>query len=300
MADNTRYEPGNKFAPKLIAGGVAALVLLIIGFAFISSFYAVVESGSRGVYKSFGQVDDTPLEEGFHWKAPWASVESVNIRQVVVEERVAAASSDLQQVQTSIAVNYYPDTTKVVLLYSKIGPDNLDWERILMRPRIAEITKAVTAGFTAEDLIRKRADAKRLITDQIRKELTGSGIVVVEVSITNFDFDAAFNQAIEAKQVAEQRAQQEENELKRKTTQAKQQIVEAEAKKQATQFQTDAEAYRTKTQAAAEAEAQKILAQSITPTLLKWRFLERWDGVMPKVMGGTGGIMMQMGLDDEK
>ncbi|GIK52409.1 MAG: prohibitin family protein [Planctomycetaceae bacterium] len=310
MSTPSRYEPG-KPPVKLIVGGVVAVVLFFVVIAFVSSFYAVVDAGTRGVYKVFGDVADTPLEEGFHLKAPWADVENINVRQVVVEERVAAASFDLQQVQTTIAVNYYPEPGKVAQLYKKIGADNLDWERVLMRPRIAEITKAVTAKFSAENLIRQRAEAKLLITEQIKKELADSGLVVVEVSITNFDFDATFNQAIEAKQVAEQRAQQEENELKRKKIQAQQQIVEAEAKKQAQQFETDAQAYRTrisaeaeaertKIQATAEAEAQKALAASITTTLLKWRFLEKWDGVMPKVMGGNGSILMQLGLDDDE
>ncbi|MEK7841163.1 MAG: SPFH domain-containing protein, partial [Deltaproteobacteria bacterium] len=135
-----------------------------------------------------------------------------------------------------------------------------------------EVIKAVTAKYTAEELIAKRGEVKSAIRTELTDRLAVFNIKVVEVSVADFNFSKTFNEAIESKQVAEQRVAQAKNELERIKVENEQKI----------------------TQARAEAEGLKLQRQEITESLLKLReienqrkAIEKWDGKLPSVTGGT-------------
>jgi regulator of protease activity HflC (stomatin/prohibitin superfamily) len=265
-----------------IFGGVIGAVLLL---ALLLSTFAIVEPGTRGVYILFGNADDVALDEGLHWKNPFATVKVVPVRQVVFNQKAEAASADLQTVHTQIAVNYHADPSKVAQLYKQIGPTHQEWENVLLRPAIQEVGKAVTARFTAEALIQRRDEAKAGITDAIIKRLAREHIVVTEVSITDFGFNKAFNDAIEAKQIAEQRAQQEQNELNRVQIEAQQMVKKAEANKTAQILDAEGQAREIEILAEAEAGYQQRVGNAATAAGVKLRALEKWNGAMPQVVG---------------
>ena len=277
-----------------VIGAVIAVVVmlgLVVGFGT----YAVVDPGQRGVYVLFGNAREESLAPGLHWKNPFADVVKVNARQVVYDQDCEASSSDLQTIHASVAVNYRPDPAEVWRLYKDVGATNREWQDVLLRPAVDEITKAVTARFTAEALIHRRDEAKAAITELIIQRLSREHIIVTEVSITDFGFNKGFNDAIEAKEIAEQRAQQANNDLERAEIDAQQEVVKAEAAKKARVLHAQAEAESIRIVAEAEAEYQERIAATATDAGLRLRMLERWNGVMPQVVGEDGGVLLELG-----
>ena len=254
-------------------------VLLVLALVLLNS-YTVIEAGTRGVLKNFGQIVGI-LGEGLHFRAPFVSaVTVVDVKTQRYESNASAASRDLQIVSTQIVLNYRPDQNAVDTLIREIG---VDYERRIVDPAVQEALKAATANFTAEELITKRPEVSSAIQDVLESRLSERGVIVESVAITEFNFSEEFTRAIEAKQVAEQDALRAQNELRRAQIDAQQQVARAEA-----------EAKSRLEVARAEAEALRLQREVISPALLQLRFIERWDGVLPRFMGGGDDSLLPM------
>lgn len=272
-----------------------SLVVFLFSSGIVWNSWGIVNPGERGVYVILGRAENEVLLEGFHWKYPFISkIVKINVRQVVFDQEAEASSKDLQTVYTGIAVNYTPNPVLAWKLFLEIGKSNALWEKVLLRPAIQEVTKAVTAKFTAEELVTKRSEAKEQITKEIINRLVKTNINVSEVSITDFKFNKAFNEAIESKQIAEQRAQQAENELIQVEIDTKQLIVKAKAEKESTILIAEGKAKEIELLTQSEAKFHRTLSRVLSASSLKLRFIERWDGVLPKVTAGTGGVELTL------
>jgi len=277
------WAPGNR-TTLLVGVGVA---VALIAFVLLNS-YTVIEAGTRGVLKNFGQIIGV-LGEGLHFRAPFvSSVTVVDVKTQRYESNATAASRDLQIVSTQVVLNYRLDPTTVDTLVREIG---LEFERRIVDPAVQEALKAATAQFTAEELITRRPEVSSAIRDVLEARLSARGILVESVAITDFNFSEEFTRAIEAKQVAEQDALRAQNELRRAQIEAQQQVARAEA-----------EAKARLEVARAEAEALRLQREVISPALLQLRFIERWDGVLPRFMGGSdsSGVLPMFVLPTEE
>ncbi len=269
---------------QIIAGIV---VVLLLGLS-ISSF-VIVESGHVGVVRTLGAVQPVPLAEGFHLKKPFMDqIEQIDVRLRKVEKQASAASKDLQVVSTSVAVQYSLNGPVAPLTYQKIGTAQVV-EATLIGPAIMESVKAVTAQYTAEELVTRRAEVKIGIQLAIesfidetlaQKEVIGA-VSIANVAITDFNFSAEFNRAIEDKVRAEQEALQAINEKLRRVTQA-----EAAAAERT--LAADAEAYQIEVASTARADAIRREAEALkdNPALIQLRIAEKWNGQLPQVTGG--------------
>jgi len=259
------------------------LSLIVVVAIFLgSSSVTTIEAGTRGVLKTFGEITGV-LEEGLHFRMPFiTSVTIVEVRTQRYESNSSAASRDLQTVTTQVVINYRPDAGQVDRLVREIG---VDYERRVVDPAIQESIKAATARFTAEELITRRPEVSELIQRGLSERLTPRGVIVESVSITDFNFSPEFARAIEAKQVAEQDALRAARELERARIEAQQQVARAEA-----------EAKARLEIARAEAEALRLQREVISAELLQLRFIERWDGVMPRFVGGENSLMPMLSI----
>ncbi len=214
-----------------------AIMVVLIGVPLLSPL-TIVQAGHRGVVTQFGAVSGRVLDEGLHWVTPIVdSVTKINVQVTKEETDSSAASKDLQSVSARVAVNYHLDATKVHLLYQEVGTD---FGPKIVSPATQEAVKAVTAQFTAEELITRREDVKTKMKDALRDALARRYIVLDDVLITNFDFSPEFNRAIEAKQTAQQEALRAKNELERIKTEAESRVAQAQAEAQAIRLQSDA------------------------------------------------------------
>lgn len=259
-----------KAFPSVIKYVVLVIVVLVL-LSWLNPF-VVINAGHRGVITTFGKVNPTVLEEGLHFRIPiMQQVREINVQIQKAEGDGDAASRDLQQVHTKIALNYHLIPTRVAETFQLVGDLNSVGDRIIV-PAVQEAFKATTAKYTAEELISKRPEVRDQISQFMKDRLLRHGIAIDEFSIVNFRFSESFNQAIEGKTTADQLKLKAERDLERIKVEAEQKIASAKA----------------------EAESLRLQKQEITPDLLRLReienqrlALEKWNGQLPQVTGGS-------------
>lgn len=242
--------------------------VLIIGLVFVFSLYTVVDVGERAVVVGFGQVKET-LAEGFHFVNPLYSVYTYNVRNNKYETVAAAASSDIQKVSISVAVNYNLNEATVGELYSTYGDDYINK---IFTQRVQESIKSVSAKYVATDLITKRDDVKAEMKAQLISSMP-SVITVTDIAITNIEFSPSFDAAIEAKVTAEQNALKAKNDLAR---------VQFEADQRVAQAKGEAEAIRVQQEAIKGAGGTEYVA--LKRLEVEKAAIEKWNGALPVSM----------------
>jgi len=223
-----------------------------------------------------GAVENRVLGEGIHFIIPFAEqVVPLEVRTLKYVANAAAASNDLQEVQTTIALNYHISPDKANIIYQQLGDDYAD--RIIA-PTIQESVKASVAKFNAEELITKRATAKAVIGQTIANTLGARDLVVETVFITDFSFSPAFASQIESKVVAFQKYLTEQNNLLAVKIIANQTVV-----------QSQAAARSNVAKANGESQAIKIISAQLkeSPQYLQWLSINRWNGQLPYALSGA-------------
>ena len=206
----------------------------------------------------------------------------------VYETPASAVSKDLQTVSSKVAVNYRLLSDKSPDMYKNVG---VDYQTILITPVVQECMKSATAKYNAEQLITERAAVSDAVKSALDSKLNTYGIYIEKFNIVNFDFSSEFNAAIEAKQVAEQ------NLIKTKTEQEQAKVVaKTEAEKKVIAANAEAEAILA--QAQAQADANKLLEESLSSKVIAYEQIQKWDGIMPKVTGKDGGLLIDVNIDD--
>lgn len=251
--------------PALLTGAIIIIALLVAGGVFVQ-----IGPGQRGVLMTFGAVQEGVLDPGLHVKLPFMqSVARMDVQVQNSQAAETAASLDLQNVSTTVATNWHILPADAEWVYQHIGNEPALVGKII-HPAISNSVKAVTAHYNAEDLIVHRDEVRTQIQAQITSELQPYRVVVDSVNITDFHFSEEFAQAIERKQIAQQRAFQAKYELQQAQVLAQQRIVEAQA----------------------QSQAQKLLQQTLTPELIQQQAITKWDGHLPTVVGGKGVLPM--------
>lgn len=247
------------------------IIAVILLFMFLRPF-KIISPGNRGIIINFGAVSPQVLNEGIHFRIPiYQTIREIDVRVQKEETDAAAASKDLQQISSKVAVNFNVVPELAAQLYQNVG---MDYKSKIIDPAIQESIKAVTAKYTAEELITKRQDVSTEIKEILAAKLKPL-FKVDNFNIINFDFSKEFNAAIESKQTAQQLALKAQQDLVR---------IKIEAEQKVTQAQAEAKSL----------EAQKA---QITPELVELRkveaqlkAIEKWNGVMPQYAGGDGTI----------
>lgn len=221
---------------RIVTIGVIGLILLI---AILSNWpFVQVSEGERGVVLKFGQAQNEVIGTGLQVINPFSTdIEKMDVRVQKEEITASAASKDLQTVSSKIAVTYHLDETKVLQIYKAVRQD---YSNRYIAPNIQEAVKAATAKYTAEELITKRETVRDEMKNNFVDKMIGTGIIVDNISIVDFDFSSQFNAAIEAKVTAEQRAKEAQNKLVQVQAEAQQSIEKAQAEAQSIRLQGDA------------------------------------------------------------
>lgn len=292
MEQNAQRKPGGFLRRAIFAA--AALVLIAI---LASVCCKTVPTGYTGILTTFGRVEDSNLDAGFHLKAPWQKIVLMDNRVQKATVDTQAFSSDIQQVDVRMTVAYSINKTAAAQLYEKVGTGYYD---SIIYPQLLENTKTVFANYTAEGLIEQRDQLAEKITAMIGGDVDDYGIDVVNVAIENIDFSDRFTDAIEAKQVATQelqraQTQQEQANLEASAA-AERQRVAAQAEADVAKINADADAYAIQTKAAAEAEANEKLARSLTDALIAYTQAQNWNGQLPDTYVGSSDALPVINL----
>lgn len=257
--------PLNKISPIHKLKYFVIGLLALIGFIIFWGCFYTVDSGQRALVLRFGQVQEV-VSDGLHLKLPFIErVILVDVRTQKSHAPASAGTKDLQTVTTEVALNYHINANSLQDTYTRIG---LDVEDKVIEPRIQEIVKGVIARFSAEELLTRRDAVKQEIAVGLRSSLSNYNISVEDIQITNFSFSKAFDEAIEAKQTAEQNALKAKNDLDR---------IKVEAEQKITMAQAEAETIRIQAQAIKEQGGEEYV---------KMKAIEKWNGVLPQFTGG--------------
>ena len=258
---------GFKGGRNIFIGMIIALALFIL---ITSSLYEV-PAGNIGVVTRFGAVNRVAYS-GINTKIPFVEkAVMLSVRTQKDEVQATAMSENLQVVTSQIAVNYHLDGNHAKEVYQNVG---VDYANIIVAPAIQNTFKAVTAKFTAEELITKRDEVRFEAEIELTKQLEPYFIVVENFNIVNFDFSEEYQNAIETKQVAQQQVET-----------SKQKLAQAEI-----------DAQTVIAQAQGQADAQKALADTgaLTDEYLQYLFLTKWNGILPQVMTSGNNSMIDV------
>jgi regulator of protease activity HflC (stomatin/prohibitin superfamily) len=297
-----------EFAEKIRLAVVSVAGVFV--FLVALSSLVTINTGTVGVMLQFGEMKDV-LMPGLHFVIPFiTSVQSMSVQTMKYEVQASAASSDLQIVTSTIAVNYHikDDRASVMYLFQQFRGDH---ESRIIAPFVQEAVKANTAKFSANDLIERREVVKLAIANALTEKLATYGITVDEVSITNFDFSPEFNQAIEAKVVVEQQKQQSQIELEQKMIEVQKlvveqnatataQIIQATADMETAKLIAEGNANATLTNAYASKQAIEMIQAVLSPEYVSYQYSQRWDGKLPYLMsGGNSGFLFNVPVAEE-
>ena len=234
------------------------MIFLILGlFVVITVFcsFQTIRSGEVGLRVRFGKIIDSNLSEGFNLKIPYVEkIVKVNIKVQKVELNTMAASKDLQDIDTVIAVNYRVEGDKASSLYRTVGNS---YEQVILEPAIQESVKSVISKYTAEEVVTSRTEVSANSLKELQNKVSKYGIVIDSFNIINLTFSEEYSNAIEEKQVAEQK-------LATSKLEAESKLVQAEATK----------------------KTNELLKQSLTDELIAKQFIEKWDGKLPQTYAG--------------
>lgn len=275
MSRNSNFSNvmGNKRAVTLLIIGVSVLFLIIL------KPWVQIGPGERGVVLNFGAVKPEVLGEGLHFRVPiQQKVVVMDVKVQKASTDASASSSDLQEVSSTVAINYHIIPDKANTVYQTIGTG---FKERIIDPAVQEVVKAVSARYTAENLITKRSAVSDAMKSTLTERLLVYNIAVDAFSIVEFSFSKLFMDAIEAKQTAEQLALKAERDLERIKIEAEQKLTTAKA----------------------EAEALRIQRANISADLIELRrieanlkAIEKWNGIMPNVTGS--GAVPFIGVGD--
>src|SRR3989337_2142459 len=254
-----------KKGPMRVALIIGAILVL---FLFLNPWIQI-GAGQRGIVLNFGAVQDKVLDEGLHFRVPvMQDVIKMNVQLQKVQTDASSASSDLQDVTLSVALNYHIMPDKANIVYQTIG---VEFKERVIDPAIQEVMKAVSAKYSAEELITKRAAVSEAMRANLAERLLASHLAVDAGSIVAFSFSKIFTEAIESKQTAEQLALKARRDLDRIKIEAEQKITAAQA----------------------EAESLRLQRANISTDLIELRkieanlkAIEKWNGILPQVTGG--------------
>lgn len=239
----------------LIGLGILALIALFTSITTIGT-------GRIGVVTNFGRVTGRELDEGISMRIPFG-VESVAVYDIKVQKETAptaAATKDLQDITAEVVLNYHLNRGDVSRMHQTVG---VTYGDKLVTPALQEVFKSAAAKYNAGELITDRASLKSDVSSQLRDRLEKYGIVVDDVSITDFKFSDSFSKAIEDKQVAQQNAER-------------------------AKFNLDA--------ARTDAEAQRVQSETLSDNYLKKQAIDKWDGKLPEYLGGGTGTVFNIPL----
>lgn len=267
----------SKGSIKIIASSLCVVAVIIL---LLASFYNV-DTGQVGIVKRFGKVIAIK-EEGLNFKVPLIDkVYKMNVREQTLKfsyegdnndaPAISASTKDMQTVLVSVTVSdVVSDPMK---LYRAFTGNHV---RSMMVPRVKDAVQSQVARYTIEEFIAKRDQLSKDIYNDLENTFAGYGVTLTNVSIIDHDFSDDYEKAVEAKKIAEQQVEEERQKQQKL-------IVEQENKVKLAELEVEKKKL--------EAEANKIVTDSLSKEILQKQMIEKWDGKLPYVTGGSDTIL---------
>lgn len=269
---------------------LAFCILFTIGYVALKTMWPfhIVPTGYRGVVTQFGAIKSTE-PEGLLVLPPWQSVSSFSIRAEAVNVKNAeGATSDTQPVHVGLTVRYNTEPHRVAEVFEKYSHSG-DMDQFVGTASM-ETFKAITAKYTAPELITKRAQVSDDVFKLLSQKVARFGVMIISIDMTQFSFDPAYMKAIMEKVTQEQQKLAADNKFLTVQAEQKQKVAVAEAEATALKAQADGEAYAQLARAKAQAESLRVQNAALAQNkdVLELRRIEvemakaeKWNGALP-------------------
>ncbi len=271
-----------KDAKSMETGGTALMLGAFVFFFLWAGLHTLtasihqVPAGHAGVIREFGGIV-AQTDDGFQFIAPWRNLEEADTRvqtwaftddpdnipdgATLAGEGLTSFSEETQDVFINATLNIEVSPSDIQELYRNVGADYFNK---LVPTRVRQLFKNETVKFKAVDIAPNREQIRTAVEENLRIELSKFSIDVVALLIDNIDFNQPFKDAIEAKQVATQNAQEEAERIVQRENEALQLIAEAEGTKIA-----------TITIAEGNAEANRLLDETLTENVILFAAIQK-------------------------
>ncbi len=253
------------------------LILIVLLILFIVSWgsFALVPAGHRGVVLWWGSVEKRIMGEGLNFKVPIAeNVIKVDVKvQPHPFKEIDASSKEYQMVKMTGMMNFHIDPSFVNDLYQKVG---LDFADKVIDPAFNDFVKEVVPTYPIGEILPKREEIRQRAMKKLGDNLSRYHIIVDDIYFANIQFSSEYAGAIEAKQVAQQQVETQKQVLAQREIEAQQKVATAKG-----------EAESILVVAQGQAKANDALSRSISPILVQYKGVEKWNGILPQVSGGA-------------
>ncbi len=258
--------------PKPRTIGVIVIFFLIL--VFVWGTFVIVPAGHRGVVLWWGSVENRVMGEGFNLKVPLAErVIKVDVRvQPHPFKEIDAASKEYQMVKLTGMMNFHIDPAYVNDLYQKVG---LDFANKVIDPAFNDFVKEVIPFYQITEVLPKREEIRKRAMTKLGENLARYHIIVDDIYFANIRFSQGYENAVEAKQIAQQQVETQRQILAQREIEAQQKVATAKG-----------EAESILVVAQGQAKANDVLSRSISPILVHYKSIEKWNGILPQVSGG--------------
>ncbi len=272
-----------KYIKTLIAVFVAVLAVLIIFFACCT----VVDAGEVGVKfhkwsaseQDYGGVEGTCKGWVFYNPFTTSVFTYPTFTQRKQYETINVNAKDASLFEMDPTIAYRIDPAKVCSIFTKYRVGVKELEDGYIRTCIYEAYRTCANQYTSDSLMGNRANFERDVRSRLERSLMTEGFVVEEFT-SKITPPKSLTAMIDAKNAAIQSALKAENQVKEAEANAKIAIAKAKGNADATKIKADAEAYYNRT-----------IAASLSPMIIQEDLIEKWDGKMPKIVGGNGMMM---------
>lgn len=213
------------------------------------------------------------------------------------DDSIKVQSNEGQQINLDVVIQYQVEKSKASQLYTDWGGAPIATvESGVVRQYTRSQVPVVASKYTWEEITSaKRAEMVSEITSVLNIEFERRHLTLVSFGIREVHLPLALQKSLDAKIQAQQAAEQQKYQLQQATVKAQQDVAQATGLANAMKEQAEGEATATLTKAKAQAQANDLLAKSVTPPLIQYEQLQRWDGRLPMFLGATGTPLLDVG-----
>jgi len=284
---NSRNSLESIINPKKIILLITSAIIILIA---LSSTVTLINPGCVGVLisRGGGGVSTKPLGVGFHIK--WPIVQEIEEYPVYMQtlvltkaptegspnnDEINVNSIEGQPISCDVSLSFELDASKVPQLYSSFRTDIETITHGFVKQTIRQSLQEIVGKTEIVNFLGKeKAKIVAQTQEEIQNRLGSYGFLIKQFTLNEVRAPQSIVTAIEAKNTMAQEALRAQNELQKKEFEAQQKVIEAEG-----------EAKSILARAEAQAKSNRLIAESITPNLVEYQKIEKWNGQLPQVAG---------------
>jgi regulator of protease activity HflC (stomatin/prohibitin superfamily) len=273
--------------------GARVVILFITAVLLVVFFrpFSIISPGNAGVIFNMWTGQLRTVGQGMAFRIPFITQvqsypTSLRTYTLVMRESEGTNGDDSidlptregQHIKQDLSTTYNTSEAKAALVFKSFrGADIEDIESTFVRRTIITVAQNVAGTMSLSEIISdKRGELQESIQKSLSVELDKMGFNLDKVNLGASHLPPAIEAQMQQKMGAQQQAQQAVYELQKQETLAKATVAKARG-----------EADSVLIKAKAESEGNRLLQQSMSATLVQYKSVDKWNGVLPEVTGAS-------------